>query len=334
MIVCSRPIAPASQHLRLRKTPSIPSTSPAMNPSRWPGLIPALSDAAVLAGLYVTGAAAFCAQVSGLDVLMPTKLIGLAAGTVFCTTVAVYLLDRVKLRDPWLDPADAQSHPRRHTFVLHHTRLLRIACLLLLITAGSLGSLLMPLGWAIPLAAVAGVLVYAGRPRAARPRPKDILLVKNSYVAVGIAGFVALVTVAAATPAVTFAGMRDTVAANAVPLLIASAHLALRVLADAVLCDLDDEHADRRFNTRTLPVQVGRALAWNTAFSIRLGSAATLAALPVLPLWPRLGWAIVTVVSSILLRVAAPSRLRDWVDGRLAIEAALVGCALMWWRAR
>ncbi len=291
-----------------------------------------ISDAAVLAGLYVTGAAAFCAQVSGLDELMSAKSIGLAAGTVFCTTVAVYLLDRVKLRDSWLDPADAQSHPRRHAFVLRHTGTLRMTCSLLLIAAGWLGSQLMPFGWAVPLIAVAGVLAYAGQPRTSRRRPKDILLVKNAYVAAGIAGFAAIVTVAAATPGATLAAMQQMVSAHAVPLLLASAHLSLRVLADAVLCDLDDEHADRRFNTRTVPVHVGRMPAWNTALAIRLGSAAALAAIPLLPLWPRLGWALVTGVSSILLRVTAPSRLRDWVDGRLAIEGIVVGGVLLWLR--
>ena len=305
-----------------------------MPPSRRVGLLSTLSDTAVLAGLYVTGAAAFCGQVSGLNELMAAQSMGCAAGTVFCTTVAVYLLDRVKLRDSWLDPADAQSHPRRHAFVLRHTHTLRIASSLLLIAAGWLGSQLMPLGWAIPLIAVAGVLVYAGKPRAARPRPKDMLLVKNAYVAAGIAGFAALVTVAAATRGSTLAAMQDTVRAHAAPLLLASVHLSLRVLADAILCDLDDEHADRRFNTRTLPVQVGRIRAWNTALAIRLGSAAALAAIPLLPLWPRLSWAFVTVVSSILLRVTAPSRLRDWVDGRLAIEALVAGGALLWLRAR
>lgn len=305
---------------------------PATRLSRLLGLFSTISETAVLAGLYVTGAAAFCAQVSGLNELMSAKSIGLAAGTVFCTTVAVYLLDRVKARDSWLDPADAQSHPRRHAFVLRHTRTLRIACLLLLLVAGWLGSQLMPFGWALPLIAVGGVMVYAGQPRAARPRPKDILLVKNAYVAAGIAGFAALVTVAAATPGTGVAAMQDTANAHAIPLLLASAHLSLRVLADAVLCDLDDEHADRRFNTRTLPVHVGRMRAWNTALAIRLGSAAALAAIPLLPLWPRLGWAFVTVVSSILLRVTAPSHLRDWVDGRLAVEGIVVGGAFLWLR--
>lgn len=307
--------------------------SPDTDLSRSRRILPALSDAAVLAGLYVTGATAFYAQVSGLDELLSAKSMGLAGGTVFCTTVGVYLLDRAKLRDSWLDPADVQSHPRRQAFILRHARALRVAYAVLLIAAGWLGSQLMPFGWALPLLAFAGVLVYAGQPRAARPRPKDMLLVKNAYVAVGIAGFAALVTVAATTPGTSLAAMHDTVSAHAVPLLLASAHLSLRVLADAILCDLDDEHADRRFNTRTLPVHVGRMRAWNAALAVRLGSAAALAAIPLLPLWPRLGWALVTVVSSILLRVAAPSRLRDWVDGRLSVEAVLVGAAL-WLRGR
>lgn len=296
---------------------------------RGAGLAATLSDSAVFAGLYVTGAAAFCAQVSGLSGHMASPAILASLLLAFTTTVAVYLLDRVKLRDAWLDPADALSHARRHAFVIRHARSLRCLSIVLLVVASGVGAWLLPFGWLLPLASAIGVLAYAGRPRGDRARPKDILLLKNAYVAAGVTGFAAIIAIGAAHPDSTLASMHDVVETHNVPLLVASVLLAVRVLADAILCDLDDESADRRFNTRTLPVRLGRTNAWNAAMAMRLSTAGVLAIVPVLPIVPRIAWAVVTVVSSLTLRLAAPSRTRDWVDSRIAIEAAVVWLTLI-----
>ncbi len=53
-----------------------------------------------------------------------------------------------------------------------------------------------------------------------------------------------------------------------------------------------------------------------------------------MPWWPRLGWAAVTIVSSVGLRLISPARLRDWVDVRVALEAAVVAAVLAWSRSR
>lgn len=280
------------------------------------------------AGLYVVGAVVCLAQVAGFDTLIAPGARLAAAAFAFSTAAAVYLLDRVKLRGAWLDPADEQAHPRRYAFVAGHARVLRVLIVALLAAAAWLGWHLLAWGGVIPLVAVAGVLAYAGRPRAVRPRPKDIILLKNVYVALGITGFGAIVAIAAIRPGADAATMWGFAVAHAVPLALSGGHLALRVLADAVLCDLDDEDADRRFGTGTLPIHLGRARAWNTALAVRLCTAAALAAIPMLPLWPRLAWAGVTVVSSVALRAAAPARVRDWVDARLAMEAAVVAAVL------
>lgn len=288
-------------------------------------VLAAFSDAAVWAGLYVIGAVVCLAQVAGVDALIRPRIKIAAGAFAFCTAAGVYLLDRVKLRDDWLDPADAQAHPRRFAFIAGHARSVRRVMLSLLIAAAWMGAEAAAWGAIVPAVAAAGVLIYAGRPRGGRPRPKDIVLVKNLYVAVGITGFAVMVALAAVRPGAGLAAMRHIAAAHAGPLLLASVFLVARVLADAVLCDLDDEEADRRFGTETLPIHLGRKRAWNFAFNVRVCAAGALILIPALPPWARVGWAAVTVASSITLRLASPARLRDWVDARFAVE---VGCDL------
>ncbi len=291
-------------------------------------LLSTSSHAAVWAGMYVVGAMVCVAQIAGIDAAVAPRARLMAAAYAFCTATAVYILDRVKMRDAWLDPADADAHPGRYAFVAGHARLLRVVMVALLGIATWLGAGLVAWGALLPALAAAGVLVYAGRPRGRHPRPKDIVLLKNGYVALGITGFAALVALAAVRPGANMAQLQAIAAAHAWPLLIASIHLAVRVLADAVLCDLDDEEADRRFGTATLPIHMGRQRAWNMAMGVRLGASLLLLAIPGLPWWPRIIWAGVTAVSSLSLRWGAPARVRDWVDARFAIEAAAVAMIL------
>jgi 4-hydroxybenzoate polyprenyltransferase len=291
-------------------------------------ILAAFSDAAVWAGLYVMGAVVCLAQIAGVDALVTPRVKIAAAAFAFCTAAGVYLLDRVKLRNVWLDPADAAAHPRRFAFIAGHATIVRGVMLILLIAAAWLGASVFEWGAMIPVLAAAGVLIYAGRPRGQRARPKDIVLLKNLYVAAGITGFAAIVALAAVRPGAGLAAIRHVALAHGVPLLLACVFLATRVLADAVLCDLDDVEADRRFGTETLPIHLGRNRAWNFAMGIRVCAAMSLVLIPALPVWARMGWALVTVISSVSLRMASPARLRDWVDARFAVEAALVALIL------
>jgi 4-hydroxybenzoate polyprenyltransferase len=107
--------------------------------------------------------------------------------------------------------------------------------------------------------------------------------------------------------------------------------LFVRVLADAALCDLDDESADRAHRTGTLPVWLGRYPAWNAAMGLRLASAAGLLIPYGGPVRARVLWAAVTVASSVALRAWRPARVRDVVDTRFALEALVVTAALAAW---
>lgn len=299
-------------------------------PSR--AAIKVLSYSGFWPGTYV-GAAVLCvSQVAGLDVATSVPSMTVAVLFACCTSWGAYVLDRVKLRNAWLDPADARADQHRHAFVVLHARGLRALILVLLGAAAGLGALLHPAMIALPFLALFSVLVYAGRPRARLPRPKDLFLLKNAYAAVGITGFAAVVAIAAASPGAGFEAFGRTARACVIPLSLSCAHLAVRVLADAVLCDLDDEHADRNFRTLTLPTQIGRMPAWNVALGCRLAIVAALVTIPSLPLMPRLAWAGVTALSSIVLRWSSPARVRDWVDLRFAVEACAVIVALHWLR--
>lgn len=242
----------------------------------------------------------------------------------FLTGVGTYLLDRVKLKDAWLDPADERAHPSRYAYIAGHSVPVRVAAFVLLLAAVAIAWVKASQPWllAIPLASALGVVAYAARPRRARPRLKDLLIFKNAYVAGGIAAFGVVVVwcwfhagvsaLASAWPSLAFGG----------------ATLKARVFADAVLCDLDDEAADRRFGTQTFPTTLGHARAWNVAMALRVCVAIALVLTPIGDRGTRIAWAISTAASSLALRVFRPARVRDWVDARFAIEALAVMLAL------
>ncbi|MGH7134069.1 MAG: hypothetical protein ACREJO_19265, partial [Phycisphaerales bacterium] len=214
--------------------------------------IATLSYVAVWPALYVTAAVVFLVQVGGLETgggtLGTADWLILAAAT----GLGTYLLDRVKLRDAWLDPADAAAHPARYGFLARRTGVVRGVAVAALAVASVAGAAMGTWwGWAaaLPAASAAGVVAYAARPRAQRgsARPKDVLVFKNVYVAAGITGFAAAVVMAAAhrgvTPVELMRGLWSPV------VVFALVQLFGRVMVDAALCDLDDESADRRFGT-------------------------------------------------------------------------------------
>ncbi len=291
----------------------------------------AAAHLALWAGMYVAAAVVFLAQVTGVDGLVPPGVRIGAAAFAFCTAVGVYLVDRVKVRDRWLDPADAQAHPERFAFLARNSVRVRALAFAMLVGGAVLGFRLHPLLALAPLCAGVGVMVYAGRPRRERPRPKDIVVVKNAYVAGGITGFAAIVVVIGSHPRAPMDELVPAVIDHASVLVIGCLLLAIRVFADAVVCDLDDEEADRAHGTATLPTHLGRARAWDIALGLRIAIAIALALTPVFPAPARFAWAGVTVVSSVVLRMMSPPRVRDWVDARFAAEALVVTGFLVVW---
>ena len=290
-----------------------------------------LSHLTLWASLYSTAAVVCFAQVAGL------RLSGsfgaswaLALGYAFTTAATVYLLDRVKLRDRWLDPADEAAHPDRFGFLSRNAKTARLVAVVMGAASVLLGRRLHPLAPLLTLGACIGVVAYAGRPRRERARIKDVFLLKNLFVAAGITVFAAAVCVMSTGSGGSFEGIRTLVVHNWIVLAFAVAQLLLRVFADAAVCDLDDEHADRSYRTATLPTHLGRWRAWNVAAGLRLILGAGMVVTPVGPPGARIAWGVVTIASTLALRLWNPRRVREAVDGRLALEAGIVWLVLAW----
>ncbi len=290
-------------------------------------MLEALGHIGAWPGLYAVGAFICFAQLSGLEA-RPAHFAA-AALSVFLTATGAYALDRVKLRDAWIDPADASAQPRRYAFLTRHSRAVRTLAFLLLI-AGAIAGLAIS-HWA-PLAGACsalGVACYAPTPRGSRPRPKDIVWIKNCYVALGITAFAAMAAIAAASPADAPGAWLDLARAHAPAIAAAAAIVAVRIALDAALCDIDDEPADRAHGTSTLPTTLGPGHTWRLTGIARIFLAAVILACPWVPFHARVVWSILTLVGLIALRTRRPDRLRDIVDLRLAAEGALAAAALL-----
>lgn len=280
------------------------------------GLIEALGHLAVWAGLYNAGVVAAAAALTGVHP-GPAVLIGS-----LCIGTGVYQLDRVKLRDAWIDAADRAAHPRRAAFLFDRRRGVRAGALLLIAAGSALLFAWHPLAALLGPAAVLGVIAYAGLPRRVyralgTPRPKDILIVKNAGVALSITLF------AGALIAPSVWGDWTRLAWGVLGVLP-------HVFADAVLCDLDDLGADGRFGTGTIPVRAGRAPAWTVAWVICV--AMPLVGVLAPPGEQRSAWLAfhgLMLGSLGVLDVAQPRRVRDLIDLRLPICAAIVMSAVL-----
>lgn len=282
-----------------------------------------LSALAFWPGLYLAGAVLFVIYITDAAPIHPfgPALFALMTG------VGVYLLDRIKISDRRLDPADRAARPARFAFLTAHTagvRLLAAASLAASVLIAWRSAPPGRIGWlaAVPLVAAAGVVVYAAGPRRTRPRPKDIIVFKNAYVASGIVGF-ALLTARLWEPAPLL-----TSPDHITPWVFTAGVLFARVFADATLCDLDDIEADTRFGTSTIPGSIGVIRTKRAAITARVLLAAFLAIIPIGPTPARLAWAGLTVLSSILLLPLPPRRFRDPVDIALGVEAVCVGLLL------
>ncbi|MEZ6234622.1 MAG: hypothetical protein R3B68_10570 [Phycisphaerales bacterium] len=273
------------------------------------------SHLAIPLGLYTAAGVVAIAQVAGQQ---PEASWPVGLGFAFCTGMGAYLLDRVKLRDAWADPPDRRAHPARAAFIDRHRHAIRGLIVVLAIAAGVLGAMLSWLLVAGLAAMLVGVLVYAGRPRGRSPRPKDVLLVKNTFVAVGITGLAWATAWAMAGGLGAWRGMA-----------LAIGHVFVRVLADSVLCDVDDAAADGAFATETIATRFGAAGAWAVADGLRLVVGVAMLVVPWGAWWPRVAWGVATIVSTMVVRLVRPARVRDWVDLRLPLEATVVGAVLV-----
>lgn len=263
------------------------------------------------AGTYVGGALIAAAMLTGETAFGSTWRDATALWCAVATGMSVYLVDRVKLADRFLDPADARAHPERWSYLYPRRRVVRAVALIAGLSAGAVAAVLSVWLVLVVIGAYVGVLAYAGVPPAPNRPPrrlKDMLVVKNTVVGASIAAFSALLLLAA----------RDLEPASLVaPALILTAI----VFADAVMCDLDDVASDAAFGTRTIPVTSSRRAAWITAIATQ--SLAVGAGLLWRPGPPTAVFALGITTTTGILLAGRPSRVRDLVDARLAMVSLL-----------
>ncbi len=286
------------------------------------GLLETLGQLAVLPAIYVAAATALLAVLADATIA--------PAAIAYSALVAwpVYLLDRVKWHDAWLDPADTAAHPRRQALLAPRrvairamsVAMLAAASLLAWRFAASARPGLSALAISMPILAAIGAWIYAGRPRRRLPRPKDVLPLKSPAVGVAIAAFAAVATLAFEARNAANTSMFEIFAPPT--LVLAAAAIAVRVAGDAIWCDLDDAESDRAHRTASVPAVLGASAGWWLGCGLALtGSALALAARP-----DAVGVTAATAASigTIALWLQRPRPVRDRAELRLPIEAAIV----------
>lgn len=276
------------------------------------------------AGMYVMGAYIFFWQIASSGKspgYWPPMRMDLFIG-LFAT--CIYAMDRVKWSDKWLDPADQMAKPERYAFLQPNARWIRAGSILVLILCLFMVTevsiwLLIP-----GILAIAGGFLYAPGPRAGGWRPKDLLGIKNLCVALGIVGFVLLATlpvgpIGQAAPD----QLRQTVHERLWPLGIAAILLLIRVLSDALLCDIQDASADFHHGTLTVVHLLGPEHSLKLAMVIKILLCVLILVYSPTFISVRVGWASAGIAGILWLIFKREQELKDWVDASFLLEAIL-----------
>jgi 4-hydroxybenzoate polyprenyltransferase len=245
--------------------------------------------------------------------------------SVLLAATAVYAFDRVKLADHRIDPADLAAQPERYRFLVRHAGAVRRAAIVSLLIAIGLGYVASPWLPVVIGLSVVGVVVYAPGPRGRLPRPKDLFALKNIFVAGGVVGLTVIATVLIGPLSRAHGDAFWALAAGrAAPLADAALLLLIRVVIDAILCDIDDARTDRQHRTATLPGLIGPRRTLLACVIARLALAVMIILLARAPNWVTIAWATVSAASALVLLGRRGKPLRDVVDVSFAIEALMV----------
>lgn len=264
---------------------------------------------AVVPTLYVWAAACLLADIA--EAARPS-----VAASVFLlgTSLSVYLADRAKWRDAWIDPADEAANPVRARWIWAHRRVVRVIALLAAFAGVVAAMAFAPLLALAPIGGQLAVWLYAGTPHGSHvsPRFKDFLLFKNFAAAGGI-----LVLSTAAVTLDSHAALPGIVRHAGLPTL-------LIVACDCVLCDIPDREGDAAFGTRTIPVAFGILPARLSAatFTTAAGLWLLTSPAPADHLW---AWSL--AATSWPLAMAPTQWLRPLTDFRLPLLAIAIASA-------
>ena len=181
--------------------------------------------------------------------------------------------------------------------------LIRVSAVLLLALASALALVISPVAIVVVVGAPVGVLIYSHRGQ--HTRPKDRLILKNAFVAVSIVTLVLVLEGHVHQPAA---------------MAVVGGFLLLHVFVDAMLCDIDDRHADARFGTPTIPNTLGVAATWRLAIVMDLMAVMLLvlaAGMTVLPWLPAILLGLTTLSATVILASFPVARVKDLVDLKL-----------------
>jgi 4-hydroxybenzoate polyprenyltransferase len=282
-----------------------------------PGVVPQRSIAAfflagalgVWPGFYAAAALSWMLHLTRAVPHGPLRVEALVF--VFLTTTGAYLLDRIKLRHDWIDPADQLGQPQRYAILLRHERAYRVLAFAVLLFAAVVGSFINRLAPIAVMLTVIGIVFYAPAPRGRIARPKDVFLLKNLYTALGLAGFVAMTEASFSQAILKPAG------------LLVVGLLTCRILIDAALCDIDDIGPDQLSQTRTLALRLGVQRLRTLALVCEVILAAAILLAPFLRPAARIGWGASRLFGAIGLYLLRPTNMRDAIDLRFPAEVIL-----------
>ncbi|GIW75753.1 MAG: hypothetical protein KatS3mg104_0816 [Phycisphaerae bacterium] len=293
----------------------------------WPVVLNCLIRAGhigVWAGMYVIGAYIFFWQIASSDKTpghWPPMRMDLFMGLL---ATCIYAMDRVKWSDRWFDPSDRLARPDRYAFLHPNARWIRLGvvlvfglCLLMVtevsVWLGVLGVL-----------AIIGGFLYAPGPKRLGWRIKDLLGVKNLCVAISMVSLVLLATlpvgpIGQAAPD----QLSQTVHQRLWPLGIAAILLLIRVLSDALLCDIQDAPSDLRHGTLTLVHLLGPDHSLKLALGVKILLCGMILVWPITSTSVRIGWAVAGIAGTGWLFYRRDQELKDWVDIVFLLEAVL-----------
>lgn len=263
-----------------------------------------LGHLAAWVGLYVGG----CVALAGL--LLHGSVSFLAVAIAIPAAMGTYLIDRARPLPGRVDPADTVAHASRAALMVRSGGLIRVSAVLLLALASALALVISPVAIVVVVGAPVGVLIYSHRGQ--HTRPKDRLILKNAFVAVSIVTLVLVLEGHVHQPAA---------------MAVVGGFLLLHVFVDAMLCDIDDRHADARFGTRTIPNTLGVVATWRLAIVMDLMAVVLLvlaAWMTVLPWLPAILLGLTTLSATVILASFPVARVKDLVDLKLP-AAVLVG---------
>ncbi|MEQ8770647.1 MAG: UbiA family prenyltransferase [Phycisphaerales bacterium] len=256
------------------------------------------SELGVWSALYVAGVAFMVGQ----TLLGSSRPAWGVEAYCFLIGLGVYLLDRVGVRRP--DPADGAPWPTG----TRRRRLTRVAALICLVVASAVGWVLRP---GLALGPWIGLVVVAAYAWPGPWRLKAHVALKGPIVAICL---VALGIVASGA---------DRVLAHDARAWITAIGLVLVVLGDCVLSDLDDADADRAAGGGSVAAIVGPRAARTVALACHVGAGGSILLGSGLARSAAV-WSGIVVLTTGLLVVVRPARVRTIVDLRLPILAAAV----------